>query len=85
MKKLKFKFIKLLATLLRCDELINWEEYSEVIPSKTYKGRMPSGLLSFELNKDMFVKQPKSYFKDKFLELGFGVNPNQYNHYEEIK
>lgn len=94
MKKLKYRFLKAIAVALKCEDLINWDEYNDCCPhvfkSSEDHQKFKNGLI---FNDDVFIKNMFSTYKErtpfltKIKELGFkrpGME-KQFEHYEEKK
>lgn len=87
--KRRYKFINWVAVMLGCEDLIDYDRYSEVVPPKPYTEPIPEGLVKFNddaINKLMLKYPGTPSFHDKLKEIGFGREiGRQTSHYEEPK
>lgn len=86
--KRRYKFINWMAEVLGCTELIDYDQYNEVVPTKPYTGPIPEGLLKHNDDlKDLISKYPhKTPFISKMHQIGFGMDKDSsppFQHYEE--
>ena len=93
MIKLKYRLIKALAKLLRCEYIIDQDEYDSVIPRriKPFKGKIPDGLLTFDDNlakhlygsSNVLNKISRESMLKRIEYLSTKPTGNTFNHYEE--
>lgn len=87
MKKLKYRLIKAIATLLRCDDIIDYDVYEDVIPRviKPFKGNIPDSLIRHEAILYNNMNRNRLSYYETLKQMGLGQPSNQpLEHYEAL-